>query len=467
MGGERPLEETRLSDWSDLRVVVIGLARQGKALARYLSTEGAEVIVSDRKTADQLIDARQELADLPIGYVFGGHPLDLLEGADRLCLSGGVPSDLPIVLEAGRRGIPILNDSQIFLERCPCPTVGVTGSAGKSTTTALLGAMAAADTSRRAWVGGNIGQPLLADLPAMSPDDLAVLELSSFQLEWMTVSPNVAAVLNITPNHLDRHRDMAAYTRAKAQILAHQSADDTALLGHDDPGAWALKSEVRGHLASFGHDEPPEGTGAFIEGDQILWSVDGSISPIAELAALKLRGAHNRMNALAASALGMLVGLPLPAIQTALETFTGLPHRLEFVRHVEGADWYDDSIATAPERTLASLASFGSEPIILLAGGRDKNLPWEALAETVSHRVDHLILFGEAVAKIADAMQGASGKHLQSLDICDDLEGAVARASELAEEGDVVLLAPGGTSFDAFVDFEARGDRFKALVRDL
>jgi UDP-N-acetylmuramoylalanine--D-glutamate ligase len=185
------------------------------------------------------------------------------------------------------------------------------------------------------------------------------------------------------------------------------------------------------------------------------------------LAALKLKGAHNRMNAVAASALGMLVGLPLPAIRTAIESFPGLPHRLEFVRHVDGADWYDDSIATAPERTLASLASFGSEPIILLAGGRDKNLPWEAFAESVSHRVDHLILFGEAVAKIADAMQGTSGKHLQSLDICDDLEGAVARASELAEEGDVVLLAPGGTSFDAFADFEARGDRFKALVRDL
>jgi UDP-N-acetylmuramoylalanine--D-glutamate ligase len=151
----------------------------------------------------------------------------------------------------------------------------------------------------------------------------------------------------------------------------------------------------------------------------------------------------------------------------ALETFTGLPHRLEFVRNVEGAEWYDDSIATAPERTLASLASFESEPIILLAGGRDKDLPWEAFAETVSHRVDHLILFGEASTKIADAMKAASGNYLQSLDLCDDLEGAVARASELAEDGDVVLLAPGGTSFDAYVDFEARGERFKALVGDL
>ncbi len=285
-GGERPPEVSPLTDWSDLRVVVIGLARQGKALARYLSTEGAEVIVSDRKPADQLVEARRQLAGLPIRYVFGGHPLELLDDADRLCLSGGVPSDLPIVQEAGRRGIPILNDSQILLEGCPCLTVGITGSAGKSTTTALLGAMAAADTSRRTWVGGNIGRPLLTDLPEMSPDDLVVVELSSFQLEWMTVSPKVAAVLNITPNHLDRHVDMADYTRAKAQILAHQSSSDMALLGHDDPGAWGLRSEVRGRLASFGVGKPPEDTGAFIEDGQMVWISDGSLMPLAPLGSL-------------------------------------------------------------------------------------------------------------------------------------------------------------------------------------
>ncbi len=157
----------------------------------------------------------------------------------------------------------------------------------------------------------------------------------------------------------------------------------------------------------------------------------------------------------------------MAAIRQGLETFTGLPHRLEFVRKVDGAEWYDDSIATAPERTLASLASFESEPIILLAGGRDKKLPWDSFTDTVSRRVDHLILFGEAAPKIAEAMKGASGSHLQSMDVCSDLEAAVARAAELAQDEDVVLLAPGGTSFDAFVDFEARGDRFKALVNKL
>jgi UDP-N-acetylmuramoylalanine--D-glutamate ligase len=448
-------------------VVVIGLARQGKTLARYLSAEGADVTVTDRKPADQMTEAQQELQGLPIRYVFGGHPTALLDTADRVCLSGGVPADLPIVVEARRRGIPILNDSQIFLERCPCPSVGITGSAGKSTTTALLGAMATADSTRRTWVGGNIGRPLLADLQAMASEDLAVLELSSFQLEWMTVSPSVAALLNITPNHLDRHHTMAAYTRAKGRILEFQSEADVALLGHDDPGAWALRSSVRGRLASFGWGAPPEGTGAFIDGDRIAWMTEGDTQTIAPLACLKLRGEHNQLNALAASALGVLVGLQPSEIQQGLESFSGLPHRLEFVRRVNGVDWYDDSIATAPERTLAALASFETEPIILLAGGRDKDLPWDTFADTVSQRVDHLILFGEAGPKIAHAMRSAAGTRLQSQEICADLESAVAKAAELAEDGDVVLLAPGGTSFDAFVDFGARGDRFKALVEAL
>jgi UDP-N-acetylmuramoylalanine--D-glutamate ligase len=456
-----------LADWRQLRVVVIGLARQGKALARYLVQAGAEVVVNDRKSVDQMGEARADLEDLPVEYVFGGHPIELLDGADRLCLSGGVPSDLPLVEEALRRGIPVLNDSQIFLESCPCQTVGITGSAGKSTTTALVGAMAAVDTERRAWVGGNIGRPLLSDLASIGPDDLAVVELSSFQLEWMSVSPNVAAVLNITPNHLDRHHTMAAYTRAKANILAHQTSQDVALLGHDDPGAWALRSQVQGRLVSFGRNTPPEGTGTFIRDGHIIWTSSGESTTLADLGTLRLRGRHNQMNALAASAIAMLVDMPLAAIRAGLQTFAGLPHRLEFVRRVKGADWYDDSIATAPERTLAALASFETEPIVLLAGGRDKDLPWDAFAETVSRRVDHLVLFGEAAPKIADAVKEGSGDRIQTLDVCDDLEAAVARAADLAGEGDVVLLAPGGTSFDAFVDFEARGERFKHLVNDL
>jgi UDP-N-acetylmuramoylalanine--D-glutamate ligase len=448
-------------------VVVIGLARQGKAVARYLSGQGAEVVVNDRKPATELEQAQRELQGLPLTFVFGGHPASLLEGTDIICLSGGVPADLPLAVEALRRGLLVSNDSQILLESCPATTLGITGSSGKSTTTALLGEMAQADPGRKAWVGGNIGRPLLSDLPGMRADDLVIVELSSFQLEVMTLSPRIAAVLNVTPNHLDRHGTMQAYTAAKRRILAFQTSADVAILGHEDPGAWALRPEVQGGLVSFGRAEPPEGKGVYLSDTTITWLDGGKSQELADLHSMKLRGQHNVLNALAASALAKVAGVPTLAIRAGLEAFTGLPHRLELVRELNGVRWYDDSIATAPERSLASLATFEDEPIVLLAGGRDKHLPWGDFAQTVSERVDHLILFGEAGPKIAEAMRSGTGHRLKSQDVLPSLELAVARASELAEPGDVVLLAPGGTSFDAFVDFEARGERFKQLVAAL
>lgn len=445
-------------------MVVIGLARQGKALARFLADQGARVVVNDRKAPDELADARRELEGLPLEFVFGGHPVTLLDGADVLCLSGGVPANLPLALEARRRGLPVTNDSEILLESCPATTLGITGSSGKSTTTAWLGEMAMADTRRKAWVGGNIGRPLLPDLPDMRAEDLVIIELSSFQLELMTTSPQIAAVLNLTPNHLDRHVTMAAYAQAKRRILAFQQPGDVAVLGHDDPGVWGLRSEIRGELVTFGRTPPPEGKGAYLSDGTINWVEAGKPEAVGQLASIKLKGPHNALNALAAVTLARVAGIAPEAIQAGLETFTGLPHRLELVRELGGVRWYDDSIATAPERSLASLAAFEDEPMVLLAGGRDKHLPWESFAQVVSERVDHLILFGEAAPKIAQAMKTGTGKRVQSLDVVPDLERAVGRAAELAEAGDVVLLAPGGTSFDAFVDFEARGERFKQLV---
>ncbi len=233
-----------MSDWSGKRVVIIGAARQGIALARYLAQHGARVILNDRRSETELQAARAALADLEsqIRWVCGDHPLDLLESADLLCVSGGVPLTLPLVVEARQRGIPLSNDSQIFLEAAACRVIGITGSAGKTTTTTLVGriaqaALAAGRLFGKVWVGGNIGVPLIGVLGEMSAQDLAVMELSSFQLELMTRSLQVAAVLNITPNHLDRHGSMAAYTAAKARILAYQSSVDSAVLGRDDPGA--------------------------------------------------------------------------------------------------------------------------------------------------------------------------------------------------------------------------------------
>lgn len=452
-----------------MRVVVLGLARQGKALARYLAEHGAEVTVSDLKNAAELTDSTQELDDLELKFVFGSHPAELIEGADLLCLSGGVSAGLPLAEQAREKGIRVTNDAQIFLETSPAPSIGITGSAGKSTVTALVGRMAQAalePVGRKVWVGGNIGRPLIAEVDRVRSDDLVVIELSSFQLELMSVSPHIAAVLNITPNHLDRHGTMQIYTAAKRRILAFQSSDDIAVLGRDDPAAWSLRSDVRGRLVSFGWS-PDIQDGAYLDGDSILVQRDGRTTSVCKIDAVRLRGRHNLLNVLAACAIGVAADLPSQALESGIRGFTGLPHRLEWVRNVGGADWINDSIATAPERAVAAIQAF-DQPLVLLAGGRDKDLSWDRLAALIVERVDHLVVFGEAADKVERAVGAhASGGRPLTVDRAPDLRTAVQLAARVAEDGDAVLLAPGGTSFDEFSDFEARGERFRQWVNEL
>jgi UDP-N-acetylmuramoylalanine--D-glutamate ligase len=458
-----------MSDWNSKQVLVIGAARQGLAVGRYLAPRGVRVIINDQRPVEQLAEARLALADLPITWVCGSHPLELLDGTDLVCPSGGVPLTLPLIQEAQRHGIPLSNDSQIFLEICPCRTIGITGSAGKTTSTSLVGQMVAiALGSAHTWVGGNIGSPLLADVDRIQPGDTVVMELSSFQLEIMTRSVQIAAVLNITPNHLDRHGTMEAYRAAKIRIVSQQTAADIAVLGRDDPGAWGLAGLASGTVRSFGRQRPlPGQAGAYLDDEQVcLW--DGQISrPVLPRTSIRLRGDHNLQNVLAACAIADAAGLSIEAMRMAIESFPGVPHRLEWVRDWKGAAWYNDSIATAPERAMAAIHSF-EEPIVLLAGGRDKNLPWEDLAILVHQRVDHLVLFGEAADLIYRAIGPvqASGRPY-TLERCASLQEAVQAASRVAEAGDVVLLSPGGTSFDEFRDFEQRGEAYRKWVLEL
>jgi UDP-N-acetylmuramoylalanine--D-glutamate ligase len=459
-----------MRDWNGQRVVIVGAARQGLALARYLSTHGARVILNDNRSEIDLAENRQALAGLAIDWVTGGHPLEILDGADLVCVSGGVSLDLPLIAEARRRNLPLTNDSQIFIELVPCPTIGITGSAGKTTTTTLVGRMALAglQSPAQAWVGGNIGLPLIGYLDQIKPEDLVILELSSFQLELMTRSPHVAAILNVTPNHLDRHKTMEAYTAAKARILGFQSDADVALLGYDDPGAWGLTDQVQGMLMSFSRTRLDDGIpGAFAEGET-LWFTDGRQDiPLMPRSEIRLRGEHNLLNVLAACAISLAGGLPIDSLAAGVSGFNGVAHRLEFVRSLRGADWYNDSIATAPERSMAAIRSF-EEPIVLLAGGRDKKLPWEPFAALIHQRVDHLVLFGEAADLIGRAVGPVSpGQKPYSIAHCDSLREAVTAAAEAARPGDVVLLSPGGTSFDEFIDFEQRGERFIQWVKEL
>jgi len=500
----------------DQHVVILGLGRQGLALARYLAEVGAEVTISDLQGEDALADQLEQLAgiesetSLSINYALGGHPIRLLDDADLLCLSGGVPLDIPIVEEARERGVPLSNDAQIFLDRCPAPVIGITGSAGKTTTTALVGEMCRA-AGLRTWVGGNIGNPLIADLAVPSassgqgrgravigPNDCVVMELSSFQLELMTTSPHIAAVLNVTPNHLDRHKTMEAYIAAKTNIVAHQTEEDVALLGYDDANARGLALETPAQLFFFSGGAEVE-AGAFKTNGELTLRMMNRRShresdrEICKASEVQLLGKHNLLNILAASVLASLVGAPLEAIREVATTFTGVEHRLELVlmqelTGPEGAGrvrWYDDSIATAPERALAAMRSF-EEPIVLLAGGRDKDLPWDAFAEETVRRVRQLVTFGEAGPMIARKVRatmernGASGAdsqgatrgstqppRLAGITSVETLQEAVEAAAHLVEPGDVVLFSPGGTSFDAFRDFAERGERFREFAHKL
>jgi UDP-N-acetylmuramoylalanine--D-glutamate ligase len=426
------------------------------------------VTLSDQRTGAELAAAQEALSGLPVEWVTGGHPLEMLEGAQVLCLSGGVSASLPIVEAARERGIQLSNDTQVFMESVPCRTIGITGSAGKTTTTILVGLMAREARGSAAYVGGNTGDPLINYLDEMKPTDLAILEISSFQLEQMSLSPRVAAVLNITPNHLDRHGSMAAYAAAKARILEFQSASDTAVLGRDDPGAWELRSRVKGHLYTFGFGRigaADQGT-YYHEGRLYLYD-QGVEIPLLRREQVLLRGDHNLRNVLAAFAIGQAAGLPVEAMRAAAEGFRGVPHRLELVRELHGVRWYNDSIATAPERSMAALRAF-QEPIVLLLGGRDKELPWEDLAALIRERVDHVVLFGEAAEKIESVIgHPAAGARPFSLSRVQDLHQAVQKAAEAAQSGDVVLLAPGGTSFDEFKDFEERGEKYRLWVQEL
>jgi UDP-N-acetylmuramoylalanine--D-glutamate ligase len=481
--------------WSGKTVLIIGIARQGIALARYLNQQGAAVVVNDRREIEQLKDAQSALEGIPAKWIVGGHPLSALSQVDLVCISGGVPNDLEIVVEAKNRGIPISNDSQIFLEECQCKVIGITGSAGKTTTTTLVGLIAQAaveevsnltllkevsipispflQADSKVWVGGNIGSPLISVLDQIQPADIAIMELSSFQLEIMDISPDIAVLLNISPNHLDRHKTMDNYIAAKSKIINYQTSQDIAVLNLADEEVNRLIDDIQGQMVGFSTERlTGDVPGVYFDQDtnfvQLVLPSSIGREPINVIDAgdIPLRGNHNLMNVLAACAAAYACGISPIAMEVGVKRFSGIPHRLEFVRSFGGGDWYNDSIATAPERAIAAMEAF-SEPLILLAGGRDKDLPWDRFVSIASQRVKHLILFGEAVNVITSTLSRYAGDTVCEVAICSDLKEAVITAAGLVTEGDVVLLSPGGTSFDEFIDFEQRGEAYKKWVMEL
>ncbi|MEM7116147.1 MAG: UDP-N-acetylmuramoyl-L-alanine--D-glutamate ligase [Chloroflexota bacterium] len=459
-----------MKNWSGKKIVIIGLAREGKALAQFAAREGARVVVSDLRSEEILASSLQELDGLKIDTVLGEHPMTLLDKTDVLAMSPGVPADIPLAQAARERNILITNEPQEFLRRVPTAVIGITGSAGKTTTTSLTGHMGKV-AGHKSWVGGNIGRPLIGDLPQIRSHDFVVQELSSFQLELWTRSPQIAAILNITPNHLDRHRTMTSYINAKANILRYQSANDIAVLSADDDGCKAVRSMVRGRLRLFSATQEVE-DGAFVRDGQIwLRGKHGSETAVCSLSDIQLRGSHNVLNVLAAVVLADSAGITIPQMVEAIGTFYGVEHRLETVRTLNGVQYVNDSIATAPERALAAIRAF-DEPIILLAGGRDKDMKWSTWAHEVPRRTKQVVLFGklgEMLEKLLNmtGQQSEIAKTMSCLKRVETLDEAVNVASKTAVSGDIVLLSPGGTSFDAYTDFAERGEHFRELVRSL
>ena len=492
-------------DFSGKNIVILGLARQGLAMARFFTAAGANVVVSDMAPAEKLEKERRALDDLPVTLALGGHPPALLDQCDLLCLSGGVPPQSPIVAEAIARNVPLSNDSLLTLQMARRlrlgPIICITGSSGKTTTTTLVGKMLAA-SGATVHVGGNIGVPLLDRLNMIRPGEPIVLELSSFQLELFDpalaygsladLGPDVAAILNMTPNHLDRHPTMAAYVSAKLNLLHNMRPGASVVVSIDDPitmrlapaylpekirklsPEWQLDSLLQAaqaeiqdkalQIAPFSLQQRPV-AGAWLDGQTLTYQG----YPVCQRGEVLLRGEHNLGNLLAAFTISGAAGARVDAMGTVARTFAGVPHRLEVVAKQDGVTWINDSIATSPERAIAALRCFDPEKqtLILLAGGKDKNLPWDTFTGEALARVNFLIGFGHSGPMIVNLVQERARFGQQKAPNCavvQRLDEAVELASRIASPDSVVLLSPGGTSYDAYKNFEERGEHFRQLV---
>ena len=435
--------------------LVIGAGRTGEGVAAFLDGRGARVRLVERSAE------RLEQAQLPAAVERSSREgsLDLLAGIDAVIPSPGVPRSHPLLSAALAQGIPILSEIELASRFLSCLLVAITGTNGKSTTTTLLGEMFRM-AGRRTFVGGNLGTPMIEAVGAGAEPQVAVIEVSSFQLEWVTTfRPHIALLLNLTPDHLDRYATMHEYEEAKAAILRMQQPGDSAVLNRDDPWVWQQRLRTRARVMSFGEDAVEFGT--YLAGDAVVVAGAGAQPRRFDLRRTPLVGAHNRQNIMAAATAGVLADLPAEAIQRAIDRTPGLPHRLALVRELDGVRYYDDSKGTNVGAVVQSLASFPSG-VILLAGGYDKGGDFRELLPLLRQRARCVVAFG-AAAPLVESQLGAEIRVIRA----DGLESAVRAAAKEASPGDVVLLSPGCASFDEFRNYAERGDRFREWVEGL
>ncbi len=441
------------------RALVVGLGKSGVASALFMKAHGARVTVSDTKSGDELRNEIPVLLDHGITVETGGHGDRTFRGQDLIVVSPGVPVDAPPLVQARSLGEIVIGEIELAAQFLPGPVIAITGSNGKTTTTTLTGEIMAAGKFP-VLVGGNIGTPAISLAERAKSDTVIVLEVSSFQLETIrTFRPRVAVVLNVTPDHLDRHRTFEIYVDAKARIFENQKGSDFAVLNADDPTCVAMAQRTKAQVFWFSRQKEVE-RGAWVRDGNILFRDGAGQREVLQVSEIPLKGAHNLENVLAAVCAGALMGCTAEKIRQAVHDFKAVEHRLEFVATVGGVDYYNDSKATNVDATIKALESFPAN-IHLILGGKDKGSEYTVLNDLIRQRVKRIYTIGAAAAKIESQVKGAEVVHAETL------ENAIRKAHAAAKSGDVVLLAPACASFDQFKSYEHRGKMFKEIVRGL
>src|SRR5580704_5731448 len=449
-----------LMELKDKRVLVVGLGKSGVASALSLKAHGARVTVSDTKSGDELRNEIPALLDHGITVETGGHGERTFRGQDLIVVSPGVPYDAPPLVQARLQGEPVIGEIELAAENLPGSTIAITGSNGKTTTTTLVGEILAA-SGLKTLVGGNIGTPAISLVGRANAETVTVLEVSSFQLETIqTFHPKVAVILNVTPDHLDRHRTFAAYVNAKARIFENQQGSDFAVLNEDDETCVKLADVVKAPLFWFSRKKEV-GQGAFVSDGRILFRDAHGEAEALLVSEIPLKGAHNVENALAAVCTAALMGCRPDQIRKAIVNFKAVEHRIEYVATINGVEYYNDSKATNVDATIKALESFPKN-IHLILGGKDKGRDKKILNELIHERVKRVYTNGAAAAKIEAEIHGAT-----EVVHAETLENALKRAHAVAQPGDIVLLAPACASFDQFKSYEHRGRLFKDVVKGL
>jgi len=446
-------------DLANKRVLVVGLGKSGVASALFLQAHGAKVTVSDSKPQDQLGEEIPVLLDHGIAVETGGHGERTFRGQDLIVVSPGVPVDSPPLVQARALGEPVIGEIELASQFLPKNLVAITGSNGKTTTTTLAGEIITAGGFSAA-VGGNIGTPAISLVEQATPETVVVLEVSSFQLETIqTFRPKVAVVLNITPDHLDRHRTFEAYTNAKARIFENQQAQDFAVLNADDAASAGLASRTQAQVFWISRKKEVK-QGAYVRDGRIFFRDPKGQHEIMQTSEIPLKGGHNVENVLAAVCVGAVMGCDAGSIAKAVRNFKAVEHRLEYVATIRGVEYYNDSKATNVDATIKALESFPAN-VHLILGGKDKDSDYTQLNDLLQQRVKRVYTIGAAAEKIESQIKGVEVDHSETL------ETALRRASAIAAAGDVVLLAPACASFDQFQNYEHRGRVFKEVVHTL